>query len=213
MRLTTWNCHHGHVRDRLARLEPLAPDLVTLQECRRPQQRSSHVIWSGAADSKGIAVATLTPSIRLERLPTKIAPTALTVLVHAPAPFRVVALWAVPPYEKFAVRALRACQRGAACDLPMVVMGDLNLTAKSEAVRIFYEELGLVSAYHAFHRVAPGEERDPTHFWRWQRTSPWHIDFCLVPKDWVAKIRDVKTGAFREWTDSDHRPVTITLDV
>ena len=69
----------------------------------------------------------------------------------------------------------------------------------------------MISAYHAFHKIEPGTESHPTHFWRRKRASPWHIDYCLIPESWVPKVREVQVGAFEEFSSSDHRPVTIDL--
>jgi exodeoxyribonuclease-3 len=213
MRLTTWNCHHGDVEQRLALLRPLAPDLITLQECRRPALPFSEVIWSGKREVQGIAVASRNPALRLERLNVDVAPTALPVIVHGPSPFLLLALWTHPPYEEFTRSAHRICA-AKGCALPMVVMGDLNITAKSDVIKTLQEEFGLVSAYHAHHRVVPGGERHPTHFWRRWNTAPWHIDFCLLPAMWVSKLRKVRVGSFEKWrAESDHCPVTVDLDI
>jgi endonuclease/exonuclease/phosphatase family metal-dependent hydrolase len=92
-------------------------------------------------------------------------------------------------------------------------VGGLSITAKAEAVRIIGQEFELVSAYHAHHQVAAGAEPHPTHFWRWQQSAPWHIDFCFIPERWVAKVREVPVDGFEEWGDSDHRPVGVDLDL
>jgi endonuclease/exonuclease/phosphatase family metal-dependent hydrolase len=213
MRLTTWNCHHGNVEQRLALLRPLAPDLVTLQECRRPVLPFSEAIWSGTREVQGIAVASCNPALRLERLNVDVAPTALPVMVQGPVPFLLLALWSHPPYEEFTLAAHRICMAGG-CGLPVVVMGDLNITAKSEAIKTLQEEFGLVSAYHAHHKLMAGDEQHPTHYWRRSKTAPWHIDFCLIPDEWVPNLHEVRVGTFEDWgAESDHCPVTVSLDV
>ena len=75
-----------------------------------------------------------------------------------------------------------------------VCMGDLNITAKSDAMRTLREEFGLVSTYHVHHKVMPGDEAHPTHDWRRWKTAPWHIDFCLVPEGWAPSVREVFVG-------------------
>ena len=92
MRLTTWNSHHGTVEERLAQLQPLAPDLVALQECRRPAVAPPNAIWSGILDHKGIAVAATNRLLRLERLEMALPPTTLPVLVDGPVRFLLLAL-------------------------------------------------------------------------------------------------------------------------
>ena len=61
------------------------------------------------------------------------------------------------------MEAIRSCA-GVSRDLPMVVMGDLNIVPTSERLRMFREEFGLISACHAFHGAEPGGEKHPTHF-------------------------------------------------
>lgn len=39
-----------------------------------------------------------------------------------------------------------------------------------------------MSAYHAHHKVAAGEEHHPTHFWRWSKTAPWHAERAILPR-------------------------------
>ena len=73
------------------------------------------------------------------------------------------------------------------------------------------EELGLVSAYHRYTGEPHGIERTPTHYWRWQETSPFHIDYCFVPRSW--RIERVEVGGFDEWKElSDHRPLIVDVD-
>ena len=212
MRLITWNCHHGTIERRIEQLRRLDPDLVTLQECCRQGLPFMDAVWSGTREVRGVAVVALNPSLQLEHLNVKLASTAVPVIVHGPTPFVLLAVWAhpTPTYDNFVLNAVRACAK-ATGDRPMIVMGDLNILPTSDAVRVLREELGVVSAYHHHYRVEPGHEQHPTHFWRWHETSPWHIDFCLVPEAWVGKVRKVCVGGFAEWTDSDHRPLTVEL--
>jgi exodeoxyribonuclease III len=214
VRLVTWNCHHGTIEERVEQLKPLAPDLVTVQECRKPLRESESVLWSGDLAHKGVAVVACDPTMRIEPVNAGLCATALPVIVHSPTPFILLALWTqrAPTYEACALKAIRGC-RAVEPDLPMVVMGDLNITAKAKAVRIIGEEFGLVSAYHAHHQVEPGREDHPTHFWLRRENAPWHIDFCFIPERWVEKVGKVLVGGFGEWRDSDHRPVTVDVEL
>jgi hypothetical protein len=94
------------------------------------------VIWSGTREIQGIAVASCNPALRLERLDVDVSPAALPVIVHGPVPFLLLAIWAQLPYEAFTLAAHRVCAAADGCrGLPIVVRGDLNITAKSKAVR------------------------------------------------------------------------------
>lgn len=101
-------------------------------------------------------------------------------------------------------------------DLPTVVAGDFN-ASRSDAhlhnVRRLMA-LGLISAYHRFKGVEhTGEEADPTSYFLWQPSRPYHMDFVFVPESW--RINSVDIGTFEEYTQSglsDHVPIVVTVD-
>lgn len=75
-----------------------------------------------------------------------------------------------------------------------------------------HDEFRLVSAYHAATGEHPGQESRPTHFWRWQAASPFHLDYCYLPEEWLPGLKSVTVGSYEEWADaSDHRPVTVDV--
>jgi endonuclease/exonuclease/phosphatase family metal-dependent hydrolase len=101
-------------------------------------------------------------------------------------------------------------------------MGDLNTGSKlgkgkrptrrnAEVVSAF-ADLGLVSAYHAFHNCAHGDEPHATYRHLFKRRQPWHIDFCFVPEAWRTAIEGVTVIDSRAWAKrSDHNPVQVDL--
>jgi exodeoxyribonuclease-3 len=73
-------------------------------------------------------------------------------------------------------------------------------------------ELGLVSAYHAFHGVEQGHETHPTYRHHFKAAQPWHIDFCFVPASWVDCLVRVEVMDGDDWSKrSDHLPLTVDL--
>ena len=45
------------------------------------------------------------------------------------------------------------------------------------------------------------------------KNKPYHIDYCFVSADLVAKLRSVEIGDYDFWTKySDHVPVIVTFD-
>jgi hypothetical protein len=60
-------------------------------------------------------------------------------------------------------------------------------------------ELGLVSAYHAFHHVEHGHEKQPTYRHQFKSSRPWHIDFCFVPASWVDRLAGVDVIDGEDW--------------
>jgi endonuclease/exonuclease/phosphatase family metal-dependent hydrolase len=103
---------------------------------------------------------------------------------------------------------------------PSVVLGDFNANAIWDnprrptdfsrlALRL-KDQFGLVSAYHARSGQAFGSESQATHyFWR-KRSRPFHIDYCFVPLEWVARLQTVTILDGPPWDAlSDHRPLVI----
>ena len=143
--------------------------------------------------------------------------------ISGPVAFRLLAVW---------TRAEHGYVRSLAADLdtlkarrsrrPVILAGDFNSNSiwdrprrpfdHGRLVGRLHDELGLVSAYHAWHGVVHGAEPDATHFFLRKRDRPYHLDYCFVPERW--EIRGVSVGGDDEWGKlSDHRPVVVDLDV
>ena len=173
MRLTSWNGSPGADPTRcLTLLDPLRPDVVTLQECRRPSRLDRTVVWHGPTKKQGVAVARRTSDLRVEPLTIPgLHPTVLPVLVSGPSPFLLVGVWTLPPYHPVAYAAMKACV-GVAARLPLVAAGDFNSSPRvsgqartsPEFMKRMREEFGLVNAYHSHFDEALGEETRPTYY-------------------------------------------------
>ena len=105
---------------------------------------------------------------------------------------------------------------------PTVVMGDLNsgpcmdrpgaLTSHHSRLLAAFAALDMVSAYHVFNGVEHGAERHLTYRDKSRGSTPWHIDFCLVPLSWAGAIRHVELLDEDAWrAQSDHHPLLVEL--
>ena len=220
MRLTTWNCQMGRDVDHyLAELAPLRADIVTLQECRRPRHKSGSVLWRGTYTHQGVAVVSTRTELQLEPVNVpSLHSTVVPVVVHATQPFVFVGVWTHPPYDKVAWAAMSACVQAAA-GRPVVAAGDFNVSpgvqgqqrSALQFLKRMRDKHGLVSAYHQLYRETPGTETRATHYYQKKESKPFHIDYCFVPEGWVGRLAGVDIGTFRDWPQSDHRPVTVEL--
>lgn len=223
MRLVTWNCDRGTVAERLTRLSSLEASVVALQECRRPESFAAGVVWRGTLEEQGVATIGRGLAATEIPLPGQFPATVLPVLVSGPVPFILVNVWTLPTptYEEYALKAASISVASLGAELPTVLIGDFNASpairyqrkTAAEMMRRLRDEFGLVSAYHAHHQVEPGCERDATLFHRWKPDCRFHVDYCFVPETWIKSIQDVRVGSFDEWEDSDHRPLTIDLEL
>jgi len=226
LRLIAWNCHHGSLGTRLDDLAAFAPAIVFLQECRPAEMLASTrpFVTRRVNVQKGIALGSLDSSYSLARLRRRANAGRAVVGANVTGPVSFVALgiWSQGPrYVDDVMRTLDAYGRilrsGSA-----VVMGDLNsgtnlageksINKRHSRIVAALADLGLVSAYHAFHRVEHGDETHPTYLHQRKASRPWHIDFCFVPVNWAANVIHVEVLAGKEWTEtSDHLPLMVDV--
>lgn len=225
MRLVTWNCCRGAFARKVPLLGAMAPDLAVIQECAKPAVEDDHCLWFGDNPLQGLAVISSGPyRLRalspLARIPRYIIPVEVT----GPASFLLMAVWSKDgqrhPYVEAVVRAVKRYRHLFA--QPVVLMGDLNSNvlwdadhkpdrSHSALVRLL-SKLGLVSAYHAFNDERHGGETQPTYYFQWKETRPYHLDYCFLPNAWASKIHRVEVGSFEEWKGhSDHRPLVVDV--
>ncbi|HEV3058800.1 MAG TPA: endonuclease/exonuclease/phosphatase family protein [Vicinamibacterales bacterium] len=226
VRLIAWNCHHGSLRARLAHLSALSPAIVFLQEFRpaRTPAPMTPFATQRVNARKGVALGSLDPSHSVVKLRPRAGRGRGVVgaKVTGPASFIALGIWSQGPRYVDDVLQTVDAYRSILRAGPAVVMGDLNsgtsLARKRRTnnghSRIVdaLADLGLVSAYHAFHRVQHGHESHPTYRHLWKASNLWHIDFCFVPFSWVANLIRVDVLDGKEWTArSDHLPLVVDL--
>ena len=225
MRLVTWNCCRGAFTRKIPLLDPLAFDVAVIQECAKPSQESDHCRWFGGNPRQGIAVVSREP-YRIRAMERRIGVPRYTfpVEVTGPESFLLLAVWSKGqqrhPYVEAVVKAVRLYRH--LFTQPVVLMGDLNSNTfwdanhdddrnHSALVRQL-SALGLVSAYHAFHGEAHGGETQPTYYFQWKETRPFHIDYCFIPEAWSSRMHRVEVGSYGEWKEhSDHRPLLVDV--
>jgi endonuclease/exonuclease/phosphatase (EEP) superfamily protein YafD len=227
LRLIAWNCHHGSIAARLEELASCAPAVVFLQECSpivEPASPSA-CVTRRVNVRKAIALGSLGTAYEVRRLRARRnrGQAVVAAAVSGPVSFTALGSWSRGPrYADDVMRTLEAYERLLRSG-PAVVMGDLNsgtnlardVTAPSKGhARIVsaLADLGLVSAYHAFHQIDHGREHHATYRHQRNPSKPWHIDFCFVPKGW--KVVDVEVLDGKAWAArSDHLPLKVDVQV
>ena len=225
LRLIAWNCHHGSVAARLEDLASGAPAVVFLQECSPvvDTHLSLSCVTQRVNVRKAIALGSLGTGYAVRRLrarPNR-GQAVVAAAVRGLASFTAIGIWSRGPrYADDVMRTLKAYERVLRSG-PAVVMGDLNsgtnlareVTSPSKGHGRIVDalaDLGLVSAYHAFHQVDHGSERHATYRHQRNSSKPWHIDFCFVPRDW--NVVDVEVLDGTVWAArSDHLPLKVDV--
>jgi hypothetical protein len=226
LRLITWNCRSGSVAQRMLDLAEFNPDLVFLQECGAIEGTdSTSIVCSRTINKrKNIVLLARPSSCRCvgRRLTPGSGRAAVVAQVVSPIPFLLIGIWGQGPrYVEDVLLTLRA-QAKRLKTQPSVVLGDMNSgsrlgnragpTKHHRRLLDLCAELGLTSAYHAFHQVEPGAEADPTYFHQYNASLPWHIDFCFVPLAWAPNLMNVAVVSDERWVKrSDHRPLLVEI--
>lgn len=236
MRILIWNCG-GAFRKKASALCRLRPDIAIIQECESPERLraggldldSQSVAWCGDLPYKGLAVLSFTGA-RLQVDPSYDASIKLllpVVVNDAEREFRLIAVWTKETADGSAWylgQASLGVQKYAAflCSGESVVAGDFNSNQSWDRPGREFQHaelvaelgrMGLVSAYHHYHREAQGAESRYTHYWHKSLDHPFHIDFCFLPKAWIPHLRSVQIGDFDQWRNlSDHCPIIVDLE-
>jgi len=227
LRLIAWNCHHGSLSKCLADLAGYSPDVVFLQECAPAETLplAGQFVARRINARKGIALGTPHAGYRLAktRSRARAGQAFVCASVDGPVSFTALGIWGqTPHYVNDVMRTLDAYETVLRSG-PSVVMGDLNSgtdlnkpgdpSNRHARVLARLTGLGLVSAYHAFHRVAHGREAHPTYRHLRNPLRPWHIDFCFVPAGWEGNLKHVDVIDGDDWAGrSDHLPLKIDFE-
>jgi exonuclease III len=225
MRILTWNCNRGPVATKLPLLAPLQPSISVLQECPRPKGDDSSTLWFGDNPRLGIAVVA-SPGYSVSHVPAREAPRYnIPIQVTGPTSFLLLAVWAKTDlhfrYVKGVIRAVE-CYSDLIAAQPTIIVGDFNSNKIWDYKRPAHlnhsglvrnlSELGLVSAYHYFHREKQGAESRHTLYLLKKPERRYHIDYCFVPESWAAHIKSVDVGSYEEWIKfSDHCPLVVEM--
>jgi exonuclease III len=222
MRLATWNCQTG-LDSNWAAVEALDADVLVIQECGSgtPEQVANQdgwtCEWEAGGWDKGLAVLARFPYSIETREPSE--PFFISTVIAGPNRLRFVGFWAMTPkfagYE-YPRQATRLIEQLPHDHLPTVVAGDFNASKSREHLGNVqrFADLGLVSAYHAYHGADQSAiEVHPTSYFQWNRSRPHHMDFVFVPATW--RIDSVEVGTFDDYSArggmSDHTPVIVSI--
>ena len=231
MRFVTWNLCAGDTEAKVARFGT-PPDVAVLCEVSKtapiasPYRSSPEWLWEGELVDRGIAIASWTTEM-IRVVPSEESTQGrFSVAAHLANGMGVVGLWACPPKTGRSygaeIHSTIDAYEEMLCTRPCLLAGDFNITPGGSAdhrngVTKRLDQLGYVSAYHAFHGVDFGDEQ-PTYYHQFKNEQPFHIDMVFVPKHLTTAIRSVEIAPLDGWVTagrlrSDHVPVSVEFDL
>jgi hypothetical protein len=228
-RMVSWNACDAFMR-KFGHLERLRPNIAILQEvrpsCLEFAALKDSSLWLGAEGQKGLAAVGY-GGWQVSAVPILVPdkwflPLWATKDGHC---INIVAVWVdstkdcVPP----TLRALDALHDFIASG-PTIFAGDFNqsviLDKRKGPGRRFSDVLdafgkhGMSSSWHQSNSEEHGQESLPTHFWRWNPESKFHIDFAFGTPS--LKVNAATLGAYDQYVlgrISDHVPLIVDYEL
>lgn len=235
MRIITWNCNMAF-RKKAAIILRYRPDILVVPECENaaklmqyPGFRKPHsIIWFGNNPNKGLAILSYC-DLTLELLDVH-NPSLQTILpIRASCgkiQLTIFATWANNPNDpdgQYVEQTWKALSHYHQLIKPKntILLGDFNSNTiwdrksregnHSTLVKKLAEK-NIHSAYHLHFKQEQGKEKHPTLYLYRHKNKPYHIDYCFLSGDLAAKLKSVKVGRHKFWTQySDHVPVMVEL--
>ena len=213
------------------------PDILVVQECEHPDkltfksttQIPDDVLWFGANKNKGLGIFAYNGyKLTLIKNYKRAFKLVIPILVTGPMySFTLYAIWANNPDEpdgQYVEQVWKAIHhyKKQLKDTQTLLAGDFNSNTiwdrkrregnHSNVVK-FLEEKGIYSCYHLHHKQQQGKEEHPTLYLYRHKDKPYHIDYCFVSADMLAKLQTVEVGDYDFWVQhSDHVPLIVTFD-
>ncbi len=230
MKIITWNCQGGFrfKYDAIAKYEP---DLAIIQECESPDKLINtrlpllpeHSFWMGDNPHKGVGVFSFTGlKFKLNSLYDETIKFCVPIKVTGTYPLNLLAVWAKShsnrdlSYIGQVHKAVHLYSEFLG-ERETILVGDLNSNTiwdsgrnniNHSTVVKFLDDIGLASVYHAYYQEEQGNEKMPTFYLTRNKSRPFHIDYCFVPKNWIPGIKSFWVGDYEDWKDlSDHCPL------
>jgi hypothetical protein len=105
---------------------------------------------------------------------------------------------------------------------PCIIAGDWNSNKIFDHIKRvgthsdvvdFLENINIRSTYHHLLNEEHGLEVQPTHYFRKNKSSPFHIDFIFASETLLKQIKNLEIGRYEEWINlSDHMPIFMGLN-
>lgn len=232
MKIISWNCNQGLIsKKKYEDLLDLKSDIAIIQECLSPDKIKSNFgykqfLWKGTNPNKGIGIFSFNDevSLNIHDSYTENFKYIVPIEVKGKVDFILFAIWAMRgensklDYSSQIYLALNYYKE--LINEKSIIIGDFNSNKKFKTNRHrigsfmnivdFLSHYKIQSLYHYIQKEEFGNESIPTHFYRHNSSSPFHIDYCFVSDYFIDKLNDFSIGKPQQWSDrSDHFPLII----
>lgn len=213
-------------------IQSLDSDIYSVQECSQEQisliglNGNFQTYWLGANKNKGLGVIVRKPFKILKATRTKQEWIA-KLKIGGPEKFELYPVWACIPRSGADDRYIRQIHlfldtfKKKHFGSKAILIGDFNSNSiwdnehrtRSHGMAVVrLKQKGMQSAYHQFFEKVPGKESHPTIYFRKNLKLTYHIDYCFLSEQLLARIKKVEVGQAKSWLKfSDHMPLTVSI--
>jgi len=216
---------------------PLKPDILIVPECEHPDklifpdgtQIPTNIIWHGDNKNKGLGVFSYNNyKLKLLKIHNPLFKNILPIQVtRDKCKFVLFAIWANNPSDKdgpYVTQVWKAINyyEKLIKRKNTILAGDFNSNTIWDRPRRIgnhsdvantLAKKKIMSTYHTFYGLDHGKETHPTQFMYRHADKPYHLDYCFVSSDLIAKMVNVEVGAYEDWKlYRDHKPLIVTFE-
>ncbi len=233
MKIITWNCNMAF-RKKFEPIVEMQPDVLVLQECESKAKLAealqhtavNQIHWYGKNPHKGTAAISFKDTqikVRKDHNPEFefIVP---YLLKKQDKQINLYNIWAMPhqtdrkkDYVGQIYGALNHYNKKLKKE--SILIGDFNSNAiwdnknkignHADIVRIL-ADYDIHSLYHQQHKIAHGQEPDPTIYLLKNKKKPYHLDYCFTSQSLLSPKTKISVEKYKNWIKlSDHMPVVI----
>jgi exonuclease III len=235
MKFITWNASM-RFRDKIDNILSFNADILVIPECEAPEKwrgKNHHkdinqFLWFGDNLNKGIGILNLNDAFNIKLHPfyNKDFRYIIPLIVTGKQSFLLFAVWSQLTKSKYDsyIGQIFLALKYYECLLkePCIIAGDWNSNKIFDHIKRvgthsdvvdFLEKVNIRSTYHHLLNEEHGLETQPTHYFRKNKSSPFHIDFIFASETLVKQIRNLEIGTYEEWINlSDHMPIFMELN-
>jgi exonuclease III len=235
MKLVTWNAAM-RFRDKIEEIFPFEADILVIPECEAPERWGTNknlnvineFLWFGDIHYKGLGVMTLNNAFQIKLHPSynKDFRYIVPIIVSGEEEFILFAVWSQNTkrqYESYTGQIYLALKYyESLLKEPCIIVGDWNsnkifdyikrVGTHSEVVELLKNK-GIESAYHHYFKEEQGKETRPTHYFRKDKSSPFHIDCLFASESILYRLSHFEVGSYDSWIKySDHTPLSAVFE-
>jgi hypothetical protein len=222
-------------RKKIYLLEELTLDIAIIQECEHIDKinhpKIHQKLWVGENKNKGVGIFSFNPKMNIELVDFNLENNHWFIPFKINGSFQIIAVWAMNHRDNEIIDKIQPTYRTIENNKDLfnsseLILGDFNNNVIWDKkgskkyqkgtfndINKLLQKLDFKSAYHLIKNEPFGNESIPSHIWRKNFDTVYHIDYCFIKKNHF-KTYDFEILNNKSWINhSDHFPLKIDLEI